>query len=43
MELSAYYQKISELKDRLSILSMHLVIDEKIDRLDEVKTRIRRP
>ena len=40
MELSANYQKISELKERLSVLSMHLVIDEKRDRLDEVRLEL---
>ena len=40
MELSANYQKISELKERLSILSMHLVVDEKRDRLDEVRLEL---
>ena len=31
MELSANYQKISELIERSSVLAAHLVIDEKID------------
>ncbi|MDC0239788.1 peptide chain release factor 2 [Candidatus Thioglobus sp.] len=36
MELSATYQKISELRERLDILSVHLELDEKHDRLEEV-------
>ena len=36
MELSATYQKISELRERLDILSAHLELKEKIDRLEEV-------
>ena len=36
MELSATYQKISELRERLDILSVHLELDEKQDRLEEV-------
>jgi len=36
MELSATYQKISELRERLDILSAHLELDEKQDRLEEV-------
>ena len=43
MELSAKYQKISDLKERLSILSIHLVVEEKIDRLDEVKLELENP
>ena len=36
MELSATYQKISELRERLDILSVHLELEEKQDRLEEV-------
>ena len=36
MELSATYQKISELRGRLDILSVHLELEEKHDRLEEV-------
>jgi len=36
MELSATYQKISELRERLDILSAHLDLEEKQDRLEEV-------
>ena len=36
MELSATYQKISELQERLDILSVHLELAEKQDRLEEV-------
>ena len=34
MELSATYQKISELRERLDILSLHLELEEKKDRLE---------
>ena len=43
MELSAHYQKISELTERLNILSEHLKLDEKKDRLDEVKLELENP
>ena len=43
MELSAYYQKISELIDRLDILSKYLKLDEKQDRLEEVKLELENP
>ncbi len=43
MELSAYYQKITELIERSRILAEHLVIDEKIDRLEEVKLELENP
>ena len=36
MELSATYQKISELQERLDILSLNLELEEKQDRLEEV-------
>ena len=36
MELSATYQKISELRERLDLLSVHLNLKEKQDRLEEV-------
>ena len=36
MELSATYQKISELRERIDILSEHLELEEKQDRLEEV-------
>ena len=40
MELSATYQKISELRERLDILSVHLELDEKQDRLEEVRREL---
>ena len=40
MELSATYQKISELRERLDILSLHLELDEKQDRLEEVRREL---
>jgi len=43
MELSTHYQKISELIDRLDILSKHLNLDEKQDRLEEVKLELESP
>ena len=43
MELSAHYQKISELKERLSVLSDHLELEEKQDRLEEVKLELENP
>ena len=43
MELSAHYQKISELTERLSILSEHLELEEKQDRLEEVKLELENP
>lgn len=43
MELSAHYQKISELTERLNILSEHLKLDEKKDRLEEVKLELENP
>ena len=43
MELSTHYQKISELIDRLDILSKHLNLDEKQDRLEEVKLELENP
>ncbi len=43
MELSAHYQKISELTERLNILSKHLKLDEKKDRLEEVKLELENP
>ena len=36
MELSATYQKISELQERLDFLSLNLELEEKQDRLEEV-------
>ncbi len=36
MELSATYQKISELRKRIDILSTHLELEKKQDRLEEV-------
>jgi len=36
MELSPTYEKISELQERLDILSVHLELEEKQDRLEEV-------
>ena len=43
MELSANYQKISELMERSTALAEHLVIDEKIDRLEEVRLELENP
>ncbi|WP_416694791.1 peptide chain release factor 2 [Candidatus Pseudothioglobus sp. Uisw_050_01] len=43
MELSANYQKISELIERSSVLAEHLAIDEKNDRLEEVKLELENP
>jgi len=43
MELSANYQKISELIERTSLLALHLAVDEKIDRLEEVKLELENP
>jgi peptide chain release factor 2 len=43
MELSTHYQKISELTERLDILSEHLRLDEKKDRLEEVKLELENP
>tara|TARA_B110000967_G_scaffold156139_1_gene161039 strand:+ start:372 stop:1466 length:1095 start_codon:yes stop_codon:yes gene_type:complete len=43
MELSSTYQKISELIERSSTLAKHLVLDEKVDRLEEVKRELENP
>ncbi|WP_435188205.1 peptide chain release factor 2 [Pseudothioglobus sp. nBUS_23] len=43
MELSAHYQKISELTERLNVLSEHLELEEKQDRLEEVKLELENP
>ena len=43
MELSAHYQKISELTERLSVLFDHLELEEKQDRLEEVKLELENP
>ena len=43
MELSAHYQKISELTERLSVLSDHLELEEKQERLEEVKLELESP
>ena len=43
MELSAHYQKISELTERLSVLSENLELEEKKDRLEEVKLELENP
>ena len=43
MELSAHYQKISELTERLNVLSEHLELEEKKDRLEEVKLELENP
>jgi len=43
MELSANYQKISELIERITVLAEHLVLDEKIDRFEEVKLELENP
>ena len=40
MELSATYQKISELRERIDILSTHLELEEKKDRLEEVRREL---
>ena len=43
MELSAHYQKISELTERLSVLSDHLELEEKQERLEEVNLELENP
>ena len=43
MELSANYQNISDLKRRLSALSDHLDVNEKRDRLEEVRLELENP
>ncbi|MDC0182262.1 peptide chain release factor 2 [Candidatus Thioglobus sp.] len=43
MELSAHYQKISELTERLSVLSDHLELEEKQERLEEVQLELENP
>jgi len=43
MELSATYQKISELQERFDILSNHLELEEKKDRLEEVRRELENP
>ena len=43
MELSAHYQKISELTERLSVLSDHLELEEKQERLEEVQLELESP
>jgi len=43
MELSANYQKISELIERSTVLAEYLVVDEKIDRLEEVRLELENP
>ena len=43
MELSAHYQKISELTERLSVLFDHLELEEKQERLEEVKLELENP
>ncbi|WP_416651364.1 peptide chain release factor 2 [Candidatus Pseudothioglobus sp. Uisw_086] len=43
MELSANYQKISELIERSTVLAEHLAVDEKIERLEEVKLELENP
>ena len=43
MELSANYQKISELIERSNVLAEHLAVDEKIERLEEVKLELENP
>ena len=43
MELSTHYQKISELTERLSVLSDHLELEEKQERLEEVKLELENP
>ena len=43
MELSAHYQKIYELTERLSVLSDHLELEEKQERLEEVKLELENP
>jgi len=43
MELSANYQKISQLIERSSVLAEHLAVDEKIERLEEVKLELENP
>jgi len=43
MELSANYQKISELIERSTALAEHLMMNEKIDRLEEVRLELENP
>ena len=43
MELSATYQKISELRERLDILSLNLELEEKQGRLEEVLRELENP
>ena len=43
MELSANYQKISDLIERSTALAEHLMMDEKIDRLEEVRLELENP
>jgi len=43
MELSANFKKIAELIERSSVLAEHLVMDEKIDRLEEVRLELENP
>ena len=43
MELSATYQKISELRKRIDILSTYLELEEKQDRLEEVQRELENP
>jgi len=43
MELSATYQKILELRERFDILSNHLELEEKKDRLEEVRRELENP
>ena len=43
MELSSQYQKIIELNERVHILYGHLKLDEKKDRLEEVKLELENP
>ena len=43
MELSANYQKISELIERSSVLAEHLAVDEKIERSEVVNLELENP
>ena len=43
MELSATYQKITDLRERLGILSSHINLEEKKERLEEVLRELEDP
>ncbi len=43
MELSTTYEKITELKERLDVLSSHLKLEEKKERLEEILRELENP